>query len=216
MAATTLQGADAAAPEAGECPDRSFGARDLEAGDCGDDVRTLNWILRSKRYAKRVRIGQVFRPRTETAVRQFERREDIAVNGAVGRSTRRRLVRSLPKQRVSYYDGARGACGDALDTMGVAHRTLPCGTKVAIGYKGRWVRVRVVDRGPKVWTGRDWDVTETAARELRILTIGVVNARYAIAKRGTEPAIGDRAVGWRSETGAKRAGPSSCSARCTE
>jgi hypothetical protein len=61
--------------------------------------------------------------------------------------------------------GANGACGmfgangfDEND-VGVAHRTLPCGTKVTFRYNGRTVTARVVDRGPYV-DGRTWDMTK--------------------------------------------------------
>lgn len=57
-------------------------------------------------------------------------------------------------------DDATTACGVPLrrDTLGVAHRTLPCGTPVALYYKGRTIVVPVIDRGPFV-KGRSWDLT---------------------------------------------------------
>jgi hypothetical protein len=59
--------------------------------------------------------------------------------------------------------GNAGACGMIPggiqpDTVGVAHRTLPCGTKVTFRYNGRTVTARVIDRGPYV-SGRIWDMT---------------------------------------------------------
>ena len=48
-------------------------------------------------------------------------------------------------------------------TMGVANKTLPCGTKVKLRYHGRTVTVPVIDRGPYV-AGRDYDLTEAAKR----------------------------------------------------
>jgi hypothetical protein len=59
--------------------------------------------------------------------------------------------------------GNRGACGlipggIQADTIGVAHRTLPCGTKVTFRYNGRTVTTMVIDRGPYV-AGRIWDMT---------------------------------------------------------
>jgi rare lipoprotein A (peptidoglycan hydrolase) len=59
--------------------------------------------------------------------------------------------------------GNNGACGMIpgglqSDTVGVAHRTLPCGTKVTFRYNGRTVTTRVIDRGPYV-AGRTWDMT---------------------------------------------------------
>lgn len=58
---------------------------------------------------------------------------------------------------------ATTACGLPLTpwTLGVAHRTLPCGTPVALYYKGRTIVVPVIDRGPFV-KGRTWDLTEAA------------------------------------------------------
>ena len=61
--------------------------------------------------------------------------------------------------------GRNGACGmfgsDGLqvDDVGVAHRTLPCGTKVTFKYLGYTVTTRVADRGPYV-AGRTWDMTK--------------------------------------------------------
>ena len=59
--------------------------------------------------------------------------------------------------------GHNGACGMVpggiqKDTVGVAHRTLPCGTKVTFRYKGHTVVTQVIDRGPYV-SGRTWDMT---------------------------------------------------------
>jgi rare lipoprotein A (peptidoglycan hydrolase) len=107
----------------------------------------------------------------------------LKVDGVFDRRLRHALVRSLPTQRATWYDGETGYCGDSLETMGVAHLTLPCGTKVAIGYRGRWVRVRVVDRGPSAWTGNDWDLTKRAAAKLGILRIGVAAVRVAVVGR---------------------------------
>ena len=58
---------------------------------------------------------------------------------------------------------ATTACGVPLEpsTLGVAHRTLPCGTSVAFYYKGRTIAVPVIDRGPFV-KGRTWDLTQAA------------------------------------------------------
>lgn len=61
--------------------------------------------------------------------------------------------------------GRGGACGmfgsDGLspDDVGVAHRTLPCGTKVTFRYNGRTVVTQVKDRGPYV-DGRTFDMTK--------------------------------------------------------
>jgi rare lipoprotein A (peptidoglycan hydrolase) len=67
---------------------------------------------------------------------------------------------------VSWYGpgfyGKRTACGYAMteELIGVAHRTLPCGTRVTFRNpaNGRTITTKVVDRGPYV-TGRQWDLT---------------------------------------------------------
>jgi hypothetical protein len=65
--------------------------------------------------------------------------------------------------------GKQTACGVTLapDTIGVAHRSLPCGTKVSILYRGRTLVVPVIDRGPFA-NGADWDLTQAAAQALGI------------------------------------------------
>jgi rare lipoprotein A len=68
----------------------------------------------------------------------------------------------------SWYGGGGGlACGGSLTsaTMGVANKTLPCGTLVTLRYGGRSVRVPVVDRGPYV-AGREFDLTEATKQAL--------------------------------------------------
>jgi rare lipoprotein A len=59
------------------------------------------------------------------------------------------------------------ACGIELtpELVGVAHRSLPCGTNVAVRYGSRTLVVPVVDRGPYGSKAR-WDLTEAAAQQL--------------------------------------------------
>ena len=63
--------------------------------------------------------------------------------------------------------GNQLACGGKLrhSTIGVAHRRLPCGSKVALRYKGRTIVVPVIDRGPYS-RGVSYDLTEATARKL--------------------------------------------------
>ena len=68
----------------------------------------------------------------------------------------------------SWYGGGGSlACGGWLSssTMGVANKTLPCGTLVTLRYGGRSVRVPVIDRGPYV-EGREFDLTEATKQAL--------------------------------------------------
>jgi rare lipoprotein A len=64
--------------------------------------------------------------------------------------------------------GQRTACGQTLTpaVVGVANRTLPCGTLVRFGYKGRAATVPVIDRGPYAHNGAQWDLTTGAATAL--------------------------------------------------
>jgi rare lipoprotein A len=59
------------------------------------------------------------------------------------------------------------ACGGRLahSTLGVAHKSLPCGTKVALRYHGRTLVVPVIDRGPYA-RGVSYDLTEATAKKL--------------------------------------------------
>jgi rare lipoprotein A len=63
--------------------------------------------------------------------------------------------------------GNMTACGIELtpDLVGVAHRSLPCGTNVAVHYGSRTLVLPVVDRGPFGSEAR-WDLTEAAAQQL--------------------------------------------------
>jgi peptidoglycan lytic transglycosylase len=76
--------------------------------------------------------------------------------------------------------GQRTACGQVLQpqTIGVAHRDLPCGTTVKFVYRGRQLVTRVIDRGPYSG-GNDWDLTNGARRALGFE--GSDTIRYALA-----------------------------------
>lgn len=80
---------------------------------------------------------------------------------------------------VSWYGpglyGGHLACGGTLSpgTLGVANKSLPCGTKVTLHYKGRTVRVPVVDRGPYV-AGREYDLTAATKQKLGFGSTGTV------------------------------------------
>jgi rare lipoprotein A len=75
------------------------------------------------------------------------------------------------------------ACGGTLrpSTIGVAHKTLPCGTMVKFKHRGNVVMAPVIDRGPYI-SGRAWDLTEAAAEALEFEDVGVGPVQYSIAK----------------------------------
>ena len=76
--------------------------------------------------------------------------------------------------------GNKTACGQTLrpQTMGVAHKKLPCGTTVKFVYHGKAVITQVIDRGPYI-QGRAWDFTKAVSDALGFEGVGRV--RYAIA-----------------------------------
>jgi rare lipoprotein A len=67
------------------------------------------------------------------------------------------------------------ACGGTLtpSTLGVANRTLSCGTKLRLRYRGRSVTVRVIDRGP-FGGGREFDLTAATKQRLGFGDVGTV------------------------------------------
>ena len=79
--------------------------------------------------------------------------------------------------------GKHTACGQVMShrLLGVAHRTLPCGTPVTLLVGGRSLTVPVIDRGPFT-TGIGYDVTSAAATQLGMTAttlIGVLPQRGA-------------------------------------
>lgn len=86
-------------------------------------------------------------------------------------------LRAFRPTLASWYDlyGGALACGGTLGygTLGVANKTLPCGTKVTLRYGSREITVPVIDRGPYVG-GREWDLTGATARALGFDGVGVV------------------------------------------
>jgi hypothetical protein len=73
----------------------------------------------------------------------------------------------------SYYGpgfyGNRTACGERLTRyiVGVADRTLPCGTAVTLRYNGQALTLPVIDRGPYA-NSATLDLTAAAAQELGV------------------------------------------------
>jgi len=99
---------------------------------------------------------------------------------AASNSSKRKLT-SYRLAGASYYGpgifGNGVACGGTLmpGTMGVANKTLPCGTKVKLRYHGHSVTVPVIDRGPYV-AGRDFDLTWAVKLKLGFPGVGTVLA----------------------------------------
>jgi peptidoglycan hydrolase-like protein with peptidoglycan-binding domain len=161
------------------CPDSRFGARALKLGDCGSDVKTLHWLLKAATYT--VPLDKDFDSPTDNSVRSFQRRHSLNTDGVVRRHTRRKIVKTMPKSVATWYGpgffGKQTACGKTLHrgTLGVAHRHLPCGTRVTLKYHSHYVRARVIDRGPYT-SGVRWDLTQGTAEALHFTTTDNIRA----------------------------------------
>jgi rare lipoprotein A len=71
--------------------------------------------------------------------------------------------------------GNATACGRTLEPgmLGVANKSLPCGTKVRLRYHGRSVTVPVIDRGPYAG-GREYDLTAATKHRLGFPDVGTL------------------------------------------
>jgi rare lipoprotein A len=95
---------------------------------------------------------------------------DLAARRPLGHLNSYRLAEA------SWYGGGGTlACGGELTsaTMGVANKTLPCGTLVTLRYEDRTIQVPVIDRGPYV-EGREFDLTEATKDALGFSGTGEV------------------------------------------
>jgi hypothetical protein len=121
------------------------------------------------RFALRYRVRQ---PGSEYVRLTFP--GDAANAPAVQRIGQVSGYRPALASRYDMYGGAL-ACGGALgyDSLVVAHKTLPCGTKVRIRYRGRSVTATVRDRGPYAG-GREFDLAGAVARRLGFDGVGTV------------------------------------------
>jgi hypothetical protein len=100
-----------------------------------------------------------------------------------------RAITLYRRAKVTWYGpgfyGHRTACGKRMSRslLGVAHKTLPCGTLVDLYKDGRTVTVPVVDRGP-FRRGTSYDLTAATARALGVMattTIGAVRSAPPVA-----------------------------------
>jgi hypothetical protein len=114
-----------------------------------------------------------YRPR-HTALLRVASGTDAVATGTARSAGHTHVLRPALASRYDDY-GSALACGGSLGygTMGVANKSLPCGTKVTISYHGRTVTVPVIDRGPYVG-GREFDLTGATARRLHFNGVGTI------------------------------------------
>jgi hypothetical protein len=84
--------------------------------------------------------------------------------------------------------GQRTACGVILrrHTIGVANRTLKCGTEVQVYYNGQVLTVPVIDRGPYAHNA-NWDLTMATGRALGMQGTSVIGAASLPSGTATTP-----------------------------
>lgn len=105
-----------------------------------------------------------------------------AVAAGTSRSAGRVSVIRFRGALASRYDDYGGplACSNGTlgySQLGVANKSLPCGTKVTIRYHGRTVVAPVIDRGPYVGN-REFDLTGATARALGFNGVGTIQVAY--------------------------------------
>ncbi len=86
--------------------------------------------------------------------------------------------------------GKKTACGQTLTpaVIGVANRTLPCGTLIKVTYAGHALTVPVLDRGPYSHIA-SWDLTAGAAQALGIAETVRIGTRI-IGSAPNTPSLG--------------------------
>lgn len=139
----------------------------------GDRWTTVARDTTNSRGAWRLR----FTPNRPAALRTRVAFAGDARGTAVARSVG--TVNVFRRALASWYGpglyGGHLACGGRLSpgTLGVAHKSLPCGTKVTLRHRGRSVRVSVVDRGPYVGA-REFDLTSATRQRIGFSGTGSV------------------------------------------
>ncbi len=158
---------------------RELGARALHRGDHGRDVRQLQVALR-RAHVARLRADAAFGARTQRAVRRYERREGLAVDGWVSKGQARGLLRRAglpvpapvvaspgPAASVAGVFPVRGAVtwGDGFGARGGEHQGVDlladCGTPL-VAATASVVRVRSSQGA----AGRHLVLTEPSGEEV--------------------------------------------------
>lgn len=156
----------------------------LQPGDGGRTVRLQrrkgdHWTTVDRaRTGSGGRFTAAWKPASQGS---YKLRVAYAGDDAVAKDVRplRGRVNVYRPSAASWYGpgfyGRRTACGQTISSsiLGVANKSLPCGTKVTMRYHGRSVTVPVIDRGP--YSGaREWDLTPATKNKLGFGSTGTV------------------------------------------
>ncbi len=146
--------------------------------------QTINVKLRTGRHGKvidRARVGAGKKFHVSGRARPGEKLWLTAerVGGPGEQAIAIGSVRRLRPAVASWYGpglyGNRTACGQTLTPglRGVAHKRLPCGTRLTVRYGGKSTRATVIDRGP-FHGNREFDLTNATARAIGFRHVGRV------------------------------------------
>jgi rare lipoprotein A len=151
------------------------------AGRVVQGERPLSAPLGGAAVAAQIPWVAVPQPRAATAGRVA--RPAPTRTAAVGTGAGATVAGGWHVAYVSWYGpgfyGNRTACGLAYtrEIVGVAHRTLPCGTRVQFKNGSRVVTTTVIDRGPYV-AGRNWDLSAGLCTALAHCYTGNIQWRF--------------------------------------
>lgn len=164
----------------------------LDRGAQNEAVKGLQVQLNKHGY--NLVVDGIYGSGTETAVLNFKQKRGLGSGSTVGSTTWQELTGSTSTTwqsavASSYGPGLYGnrtACGQTLTTttIGVAHLTMPCGTRLMFqGRSGQIVYANVIDRGPYV-SGRTFDLTEATVKQMGYASttdfgVRTVNWNYA-------------------------------------
>jgi hypothetical protein len=161
----------------------------LPAGDAGTTVEIEIWGSKTSWIWQPVATALVAGDGTFSGVWPTNHIGRFSIRAVVGSAGSAITSAGVPTVSVTVYRpsvatlygpgfyGRRTACGVVLrrTTIGLANRTLPCGTPVAIYYQGRTLVVPVIDRGPYAH-GADWDLTMATGRAIGCFTTATLGA----------------------------------------
>jgi rare lipoprotein A len=188
IVSASADGMTIAAPESAPLRTALKVSGDLPTGNAGRtvDVEVMgartNWSWVTAAQAQVAASGGFSTTWNTSRAGQFAVRAVVSQTGAGTASTQPTITVNVYRASLATlygpgFYGHRTACGTVLRkrTFGVANRTLPCGTRVAVYYEGQMLVVPVIDRGPYA-NGANWDLTMATGAALGIDTTATIGA----------------------------------------